>query len=313
MTYGQLRLRLSKLAPSLDLELIDGWIGDRYTEILDTLPWKRAEAEITLQSPASHQESIAAVAQGSIVMSGSGTRWTNDLVGSLVRVANGPEFYIVAQVMNPTEIILDRPYEGASALSGTSYRVDRNTFAMPSEARIIRAVRPLHSGVPITLTTPGDLNRRFPRRTEYGMPRYAAPTWDTQSDPPMLQVELYPIPDSPAPTGETLAFAVDYIYDPTPPDPTQTSASVMPWVRTSALLAGVRAEIARHQGNLAGAQDYEARFTKLVDQMAMINALQRGPQALRRAPELRGHNPSVPGYHHGRHSNLDYFDEDGDL
>ncbi len=40
-TYGEIRLRLKKLFPSVDLELLNGWIQDRYTEILDRLPWQR--------------------------------------------------------------------------------------------------------------------------------------------------------------------------------------------------------------------------------------------------------------------------------
>ena len=40
-TFGELRFRLSKLVPGVDLDLLDGWIMDRYQEILDVLPWSR--------------------------------------------------------------------------------------------------------------------------------------------------------------------------------------------------------------------------------------------------------------------------------
>lgn len=46
MTYGQLKLRLTQAFPGVSLDLIEGWVNDRYQEILGNLPWQR----LTIQS-----------------------------------------------------------------------------------------------------------------------------------------------------------------------------------------------------------------------------------------------------------------------
>ena len=387
-TYGEIRLRLSKLAAGVDLELIDGWIQDRYTQILDALPWKRLEGETVIQSPPSYQAGTVTVEQGSNAILGAGTSWTAALNGLTIRIADGVEFYVFTQT-DATDGTLDRPYEGstnaisASAVdaagtgyqpgdlfwiaggngaaagivqsvgaggtvatyaitntgngfavangaitttngagvgftlnitavgisSGLSYRIDQNIFELPYDCRVLRGVRGFHPPRPLTLVSPGELNRIAPGRLVYGIPRYAAATWDANTDPPLMQIEFYPIPASPDSLGNTLSFAVDYIYDAADLTSSDTSFSLLPWTRPAAIVKGVQADIAAWQEKLTLAQSYEAGFERLVKEMAMINALQRGPQALRLAPQLRGRGTPI-GYHWGKHADRDYFGED---
>lgn len=387
-TYGQIRLRCSKLAAGVDLELIDGWLQDRYTEIMDELPWKRTEGETVIQSPVSYQVGTLTATQGSAAVVGSGTAWTAALTGLTIRIADNPEFYVFS-FTDGTHGTLDRPYEGSTASivasaidaagtgyqpgdlfwitggngaaegivetvgaggavatyqitnngnlyaiasdvitttsgagvgftlnitevgasSGLSYRIDQNIFLLPADCRIVRGVRSFHPSRDLKLISPGELNRIAPGRHEYGTPRYAVQTWDANTDPPIMQLELSPIPSSPDPLGNTLSFAVDYIYDQADINPTQTSVSLLPWARPAALVKGVQAEIAAWQEKLTLAQAHETKFIALVKQMARINALQRGPQAMTLAPELRGRGAG-PGYRRGKHADRDYFAED---
>src|ERR1035441_8175333 len=140
MTYGQIRLRLSKLAPAVDLELIDGWIQDRYTEILDGLPWKRLEGETVIQSPASYQVGTVTATLGATSIAGAGTNWTSDMDGLTIRIGNNEEFYVFTQT-DATDATLDRPYEGGDGGPGLSYRIDQNIFLLPADCRILRGVR----------------------------------------------------------------------------------------------------------------------------------------------------------------------------
>jgi hypothetical protein len=369
VTYGQIRLRLAKANPGVDLELIDGWIQDRYTEMLDALPWKRLEGEIVLQSPPSYQTGTLAAQQGSANITGSGTAWTAAMDGLTIRIANASEYYMFTYV-SATAGTLDRAYEqptgaidtatpdaagagyavgdlftiaggspvlaqgqvvsvngsgGVTAFdiaaggsnysvasgvattastgvgsgltlnitavgqsSGFSYRIDQNIWQMPAGCRIVRGVRPLHDlDHPLKLVSPGELNRIDPQRATYGTPYYAAPTWDSSADPPSMQVELYPVPTSPDTAGATLSWVVDYICDPAAIDPTQTSASLLPWTRPAALIAGVEAEISASKGDTAKATLKEARFQALLRQTMQINALQRGSSPMRLARELK--------------------------
>lgn len=386
-TYGQIRLRCSKLAAGVDLELIDGWLQDRYTAIMDELPWKRTEGETVIQSPPSYQVGTLTATQGSAAVAGAGTAWTVAMTGLTIRIADNQEFYVFEWV-DATHGTLDRPYEGSTASieastiaaagidyqpndlfwiaggnglaagivlstsagavtgyqitnlgnsfalangvetttsgagtgftlniteigvsSGLAYRIDQNIFLLANDCRIVRGVRSFHPSRDLELISPGELNRIAPGRHVYGTPRYAVQTWDANTDPPIMQLELYPIPSSPDSLGNTLSFAVDYIYDQADIDPTETSVSLLPWARPAALVKGVQAEVAAWQEKLTLAQAHEAKFSALLRQMKMINALQRGPQALTLAPELRGRTGGL-GYHRRKHADRDYFGED---
>lgn len=388
MTYGQMRMLLSKMAPVVDPELIDGWIQFRYTEILDKLPWKRLEGETVIQSPPSYQVGTVTAAQGNASIVGVGTNWTSAMTGLTIRIADNQEFYVFTYA-SATTGTLDRPYEASTAAitassignagtgyqpgdtiwvtggdgnaalivettgaggavatyavsntgntysvangvvtttsglgtgftlnitavgvaSGLSYRIDQNIFLLPGDCRILRGVRSFHPGLDLTIISPAEMNRLFPGRLTYGTPRYASQTWDANTDPPVMQMELYPIPDSPDGLGNTLSFAVDYIFDQGDIDPTQTSGSLLPWARPAALIKGVQADIANLQEKITLAQAHESRFESLVKDMAMINALERGPQAIRLAPELRGRRGTL-SYHREKHADQDYFGPD---
>jgi len=285
MTYGALRLRLSKLAPGTDLELLDGWIQDRYTEILDQLPWKRQENESVLQVPASYITGTITAVQGSNAITGVGTTWSSAMNGLMIRIANQTEYYQFTDV-NTVSATLDRNYEAPSA-AALAYRIDQPVFLLPANARYVTQVRPLHNRAkPLTLVSPNELNRIAPWRSTYGTPKYAAATWDNFSDPPQLQLELYPIPDCPDTSGSLLSYGFDYVYDAGALAPDGTSVSLLPFVRAACLIAGVQADIAALKGDAAGIQLYAGRFTRLLAQMTAINTLQRGPSKLRLAPGL---------------------------
>jgi len=48
MTYGQIKLRLTQAFPGVSLDLIEGWINDRYQEILGELPWTRLTVQTVI-------------------------------------------------------------------------------------------------------------------------------------------------------------------------------------------------------------------------------------------------------------------------
>src|SRR5579883_37549 len=386
MNYGQIRLRISQMAPGVSRELIDGWIQDVYTEMLDSLPWKRLEAQSIVQPPQSYAIGTVAVQQGSASIVGTGTAWTADMTGRMIRINDTTEWYTFTFV-DATHATLDRNYEsstqsiaasgvGAAGVgyvvgdqfwisgggngqasgivlsvsqsggvtsyslendgnnysvangvattggsgvgltinitqvggsSGLSYRIDQAVFSLPDGCRILRGVKALHQGgYPLELITPGELDRRAAGRLAYGNPTMAAATWDDQNDPPTLQIEFYPIPDTPDSAGNLLSFEVDYVYDPADLDPLQTSASLLPWARPAAITEGVMAKIDQWRASsnpqaasayLAAAAAHRGDFDRLLATMARINAAQRGPKGLRLSEEYVGRKP--PRWHRG--------------
>ncbi len=286
MSYGTIRLRLQKQAPGTDLELLDGWIQDVYTEILDRLPWKRSEADIVIQAPVSYATGTVTVTQGVATITGAGTVWTAGMTGLAIRFDNQETYYQFTDV-NATSATLDRPYEGVDGTEVT-YRIDQPVYVMPANARQIRSVVPMHDRTrPLEMITPAELDRISISRNTYGTPKYAVAHWDSFANPPRMQIELYPIPQSPTTNSAIPSWAVEYVFDRDDLDPEATSTSLLPWVRPAALIDGVMAKIRRHAGDLKTSVAHFAEHTRLVGIMAQINAEQRGAQTIRLAEELQ--------------------------
>lgn len=286
MTYGQLRLLIQKENAGADLDLVDGYIQDRYTEILDFLPWKRQEADSVIQSPASYATGSITATQGSNAITGAATVWTAAMTGRMIRLDNQSEYYQFTY-LSATTGTLDRGYEQASAAALT-YRIDQAVFLLPSDCRVLRAVKPFHNrSAKLQRMTPAELDDYAPRRGSYGTPTIYVPTWDSFSDPPQMQVELYPIPDSPDTSSALLSWAVDYWFEAAALDPSLTSTSLLPWVRPAALKAGVRANFRALAEDYQGAAYYEGQMRDYVAIMAKTNAQERGVGQIQMAPQYR--------------------------
>lgn len=303
MTYGAIKLQLQKQLPGVDQELIEGWIQGRYQRILDALSWKRQETETVIQAPASYAVGTITVTQGStsIVSDGSpATVFTTQMTGRRIRIANTSEYYQFTYV-SATSGTLDRGYEGPSA-STVTYRIDQAVFLLPANCRILRGVTPMHDrSRPLEIVPPSELNRISADRNSYGTPRYAAQTWDNQSSPPLMQVELFPVPDCPDSSANLLSWLVDYVYEEAEINQDATSVSLKPFVRPACLMEGVKADAMAPRpgwdGNIQASELFEGRYDKLLVQMQMINSQQRGPQQIQLADNLK--RRGLPRYGRG--------------
>lgn len=291
MTYGQLRLQITQENPGIALEKVDGWIQDRYTEILDRIEWKRTEAESVIQVPASYQTGTVVATQGSTAIVGTGTTFTAAMTGSIIRLDDTSEFYQFTYV-DATHATLDRGWEHPTTIAST-FRIDRAVYLLPKDCRILKDCRGFHDWeLPLERVTPGELNRRAGQRRTYGTPQMYAPSFDNFSDPPIMQVELYPIPDSPNTNSETLSYVVTYDFDSSLIAPSSTGSSLLPWVRPAALKAGVKASKLLDMKDWNGAKKMQEEMDRLVAIMARVNASQIGPEPIRLAPQY-GRRTSV--------------------
>lgn len=212
------------------------------------------------------------------------------LTYSIERTGNG---YAVANGVSTTGgtgtgFTLNILTVGGSA--GLPYRIDQNIFVLPSNCRVVRGVTPMHDRLSqLNRLSPNQLNYERPTRLVYGTPCNWVQTWDSQNDPPQMQLELDPIPASPDSQGALLSFVVDYIFDPAPINPANTSATLLPWQSPTALFEGVSADIQLHQKeNVAMSDAHEAKFNRAVKNMANVNAQLRGPTRIRIADEYLG-------------------------
>lgn len=113
MTYGQLKFRLTKAFPGVDLDLIEGWINDVYRDILGELPWQRQQVESMLLTVAPYTTGYVGVASGSTSVSLVGGTWSPSMNGRAFRTPPRSEFYQFTYISS-TSGSLDRPYEGTT-------------------------------------------------------------------------------------------------------------------------------------------------------------------------------------------------------
>jgi hypothetical protein len=281
MTYGQIRFLLTKALPGVDPDLLDGWIQDRYTRILDRLKWSRLELETAIQTVAPYQTGTVAVTAGSNAVTLTGGTWTTAMTGRAFRVDGRSEYYEFTRA-SATTGTLDRNYEGDTAAAAT-YKIVQFVYALPSDCRML-AANPRLLDAPAVLdrlSSRGELNASAPGRPSLGTPRVCAPYMDAASDPPVMQIELYPIPD------DVYGIAVPYIAEQA--DLSSTSTTLLPWLRPGCLKSGVLADGQKHLKDWNAADRYERDFESQLTEMAQDEARRKGPQPMRAADWMVRH------------------------
>jgi len=270
-TYGELRARLAQMAPGIPLDLLDGWIQDRYQSILDRLNWQRLEVRQTLQTVAEFNTGTVDATNAATALTGTGTGWTAGLSNRLIRIAERPEYYNFTYV-GATSATLERGYEGETA-AGLSYRINQSVYGFSADTRYVEAVVSFETGLPLLKSSPAELNRLDGARQVYGTPSRWAPFMDTFTDPPAPQIELWPV----SVTAE--GFLVELVTEVAALG--ATGVSLLPWVRPAALVEGVMADIRRHEKDHNSAREHEAAHNARVIEMAAVEAHRQGPVAFR--------------------------------
>lgn len=272
-TYGQLRMEIAQLAPDKSLDTIDGFLRERYTEILDRLNWSRLQAQSVLTSPASYATGTISVTNGSNAITGSATVWTAAMTGRVIRINAESDYYGFTYV-SPTSATLDRAYTGTTA-AGLSYRVDQPLYSLPADVRILDSVRCTTSPRALEEMSAAEANEMWPSRNVYGTPQYYVRYMDAATDPAVMQIELLPVPET------VLTFPIWYTYDAAPP--TSSATNLLTWVRNGALKAGVLADL-----GVGDTTRWDRRFEELVGRMQVNEYRRVGPQRLKQSvPEHR--------------------------
>jgi hypothetical protein len=294
MTYGDIRMRLVQAAPGVSLDLIDGWIIDRYQSILDKLPWQRLENETVIETAAEYSTGTLTVTNGSAVIAGVGTTWTGAMTGRIIRPfgqpitipetdsPGGPTYYEFTYSAAGTAS-LDRPYEDASA-AGVAYRINQNVYPLPDGTRLVRGITDARNSRLLTRTTLAQLNESAPERAAYGNPQFWALYIDQASNPPVLQVELYPVPVN----GYGL-FADTVLDGDANVTAGATSASLLPWLRPACLNAGVMADISAHLKDWNSEKSYAAKYAIYLADMVRNEAQRIGPKKIQIADRFARH------------------------
>lgn len=265
MTFGELRFLLSKQYPGVDLDVLDGWLQDRYRQVLQRVSWQRLEMRSLVSLVAEYATGTVTVTNGSTAITGSGTTWAATMNGRLIRIGADQEWYEFTYVSG-TAGTLDREYVGASA-AGASYRINKSVYALDTDVRDVQRVGLLDPETPLSRQTTKEIDRADLNRNTYGTPQAWALYMDQVSSP-AVQIEVWPVPVL---AGTLL---VSYLYDPAVP--TSASTELLPWVNVAALKAGVGADALRHGKDYGGGDRMEIVFERLVVEMANVEGRRKG-------------------------------------
>jgi len=316
MTYGDIKFRLTKAFPGVDLDLIEGWINDRYAEILGELPWQRQNVESVLVTVAPDTTGAVALTQGSTAVTGVGTAWASNVNGRAFRTPPRSEFYQFTYVSG-TSGVLDRPYEGTpvtpptlvgnigsgdltatlsstegldigqyllidseavqvasisgsgvgitraalgtSAASHTAsgivtplipYTLFQHIYPLPPDCRLLEDDAFSGKFGPMKRTTHAQLNESDPWRVTTGVPQQWMSYMDDNSTPPLMQVEIWPVPEK--------AVGIPFTYATQDGPLTATGTLLKIWLQPAALIEGVTAKIKAHLRDYTGAQLHQA-------------------------------------------------------
>jgi hypothetical protein len=261
VTYGELKFRLVKAFPGVDLTLIEGWIGDVYADILGELPWSRQKTTGILRTTAPYTTGAASVTSGSASVSLSGGTWTSLMSGRAFRIGTRDEYYQFTQTGSTTGT-LDRAYEGDTDTSA-SYRIFQFVYPLPSDCRLLQ-----DDAFPSLIRTNGS---RIDAWAD-GTPTRWASYMEDSSTPPRMQVELYPAPD--AAIGIPFTYIADAALS-------GSTSIVKAWLEPSALVEGVTAKIKAHLKDYNGALFHQRAFRESLDSMKRAEAHGSAPCEMR--------------------------------
>jgi|HubBroStandDraft_4_1064222.scaffolds.fasta_scaffold03234_8 hypothetical protein len=277
MTYGAIKFRLTKAFPGVDQDLIEGWVTDRYLEILGELPWSRLNVEAILQTTAPYQAGTVALTVGSQLATLAGGAFTAALNG-LVFQATGDQAIYQFTYASATAGTLDRPYEGATNALAT-YSIFQNVYPLPADCRFLSddAFSSFQLG-PLKRLTPGDMDAGNPflassASGSCGTPMLWSAYMDDGSTPPQMQVKLYPAPN--------LSIGIPFRYSQEVVAPGATSVTLIPWLQPAALIEGATAKIKAHLKDYNGATYHNATAKAALSVMRAEEAFRAGPVAMR--------------------------------
>jgi hypothetical protein len=279
MTYGQIRMRVVKEAPGVDLALIDGYLLDRYVSILDRLKWRRQDAEVVLVTVAPYTTGTLLVTEGSAALVLTDGTFTAAMTGRSLRVDGREEWYEFTRV-GATTGTLDREYEGETETAAT-YSIYQNIYPLPADCRVVNGITSAELG-PLGKMSRTELNATAAGRPATGTPRLFAPYMDNASDPPLTQIEVYPIPDA------VVSLVVSYTAEASAIAGTDTT--ILPWLRPAALIAGATADALEHLENYQRADRQKLKYEEYLADMMRTESLARGPQPMRLANWMTRHN-----------------------
>jgi len=217
----------------VDFALACKWVSDRFIELSLTvraIPFRR-EKQFTI--PINITTGTATATNGSNKVTGNAAAqavWDSSLVGRFFRIAGDNGWYQIINVT--TELTLATTYAGTTVSAGT-YTIVPRVITLDKGIRSIHGATNNRIGVPIRRMSQGEMDMRFPNRTDVAGGPLIYSEVGLDADNRHL-VEFYPY------TTDTVLVTYLAYIDPEPLTPEQ---DVPPFIPSYIIIEGVKLNI----------------------------------------------------------------------
>jgi hypothetical protein len=126
--WGKVILR----APNLGPKLAQDMVRNAFRKLAERRRWSWLVKQSQIIAPAVTNTGTATVTLNSTIITGSGTSWTNALVGQQFRRGLLTPIYTIVSVESTTQLTLDQPW-GSVTAAGVRYEIYQAFFTMPSD------------------------------------------------------------------------------------------------------------------------------------------------------------------------------------
>ncbi len=179
--FNTLSQRLLNRCPNAGIVLTQQFVNDAWQTLQARREWSFRRKHGTFAPPTLYNAGTVStnVATGSpTLITGSGTTWTQNMVGRQIR-AGGLlyPYYTIVGWLSATELLIDQPWAGPD-ISGQAYNILQCFFPVPDNFGYFYVLVSVKDGFRLwTNLTEADLGMLDPQRTNYGQ-TYAAAFYD---------------------------------------------------------------------------------------------------------------------------------------
>ena len=170
--FNTLYNRLLNQCPAVGVVLAQQFINDSWRTLQSRREWSFRRKASTFAPPDIYLTGYASTNAASgnpNLVTGTGTAWTQDMVGRQIRIGGLLyPFYTIQGWLSPTAILLDQPWAGPD-VSGQAYNILKCFYEVPQDFGYMYAAVSIKDGYRLwTNLTEADLAMLDPQRTNYG-------------------------------------------------------------------------------------------------------------------------------------------------
>jgi hypothetical protein len=198
-TLSDIENRIAKLAriDTTDVNAkayLDGIINDSQDEINAQSNWWWLNGRYTFQTVIDKVAGTISINAGDTTVTGIGTSFAATDVGSFIQFTTSNDWYRVASYVSPTQITLEVPYVGATALTGGTYIIRKLYYPVSADVDTILDIKQYVSPRKLVEVSYRDTDEYQPDMVHTGEPTSYYRWFDPITN--LLSVAFYPIPSS---------------------------------------------------------------------------------------------------------------------